>query len=90
MVVIGKKQMPPPNGMFVSDVDETMCMGCGLCVDICPYGARYFDESEGVAKTRPFLCDSCGACVAVCPNGASYLRDFKGEQSIAALDALMV
>jgi len=90
LVVIGKKKMPPPNGMFVAAVYESLCMGCGLCVDVCPYGARYIDEFKKVAGTRPFLCDSCGSCVAICPNNASYLRDFMGEQSIAALDALLV
>jgi len=90
LVVIGKKKMPPPNGMFVADVHESLCMGCGVCVDVCPYGARYIDEFKKVVSIRPFLCDSCGSCVAICPNDASYLRDFMGEQAIAALDALMV
>jgi heterodisulfide reductase subunit A len=90
LVIMGKDRMPPPNGIFVADVLESLFMGCGLCVDICPYQARYIDEEKRIAKTRPFLCDSCGACVAICPNGASYLRDFMGEQSIAALDALLI
>lgn len=90
LVVMGKPKMPPPNGMFVAEVHESLCMGCGLCVDICPYGARFVDEAKGVVKTRPFLCDSCGSCVAICPNNASYLQDFMGEQSVAALDALLV
>jgi len=90
LVVIGKQKMPPPNGMFVAEVHESLCMGCGICVDICPYGARYIDERQKVVKIRPFLCDSCGSCVAVCPNDASYLRDFMGEQSVAALDALLI
>ena len=90
LVVIGKQKMTPPNGMFVAAVHDALCMGCGICVDICPYGARYIDERHKVVKIRPFLCDSCGSCVAVCPNDASYLRDFMGEQSIAALDALLI
>ncbi|MBN1889963.1 MAG: CoB--CoM heterodisulfide reductase iron-sulfur subunit A family protein [Thermoflexales bacterium] len=89
-VVIGKQKMPPPNAMFVAAVNESLCMGCGVCVDICPYGARYLDELRRVIKIRPFLCDSCGSCVAICPNDASYLRDFMSEQSIAALDALLI
>jgi heterodisulfide reductase subunit A len=90
LVVIGKQKMTPPNGIFVADVHDALCMGCGVCVDICPYGARYIDERQKVVKIRPFLCDSCGSCVAVCPNDASYLRDFMGEQSVAALDALLI
>jgi len=90
LVIMGKDKIPPPNGIFVAEVHESFCMGCGLCVDICPYQARYIDEVKKIAKIRPFLCDSCGACVAICPNDASYLRDFMGEQSIASLDALLV
>jgi heterodisulfide reductase subunit A len=90
LVIIGKQKMPPPNVLFVADVYESLCMGCGVCVDICPYGARYIDERHKVVKIRPLLCDSCGSCVAVCPNDASYLRDFQGEQSVAALDALLI
>jgi len=90
LVVIGKEKMPPPNKMFVAGVYDALCMGCGICVDVCPYGARVIDEREKVARVRPFLCDSCGSCVAICPNNASYLQDFKGQQSIAALDALVV
>ena len=90
LVVIGKGKMPPPNGIFIADVNESLCMGCGVCVDVCPYGARYMDEIKRVVKIRPFLCDSCGTCVAICPNDASYLRDAMGEQTIAALDALLV
>ncbi|MFW6115875.1 MAG: 4Fe-4S binding protein [Chloroflexota bacterium] len=90
LVVIGKGKMAPPNKMFVAGVYESLCMGCGVCVDVCPYGARVIDEREKVARVRPFLCDSCGSCVAICPNNASYLQDFKGQQSVAALDALLV
>jgi heterodisulfide reductase subunit A len=90
LVVIGKGKMPPPNKIFVADVYESLCMGCGVCVDVCPYGARHIDEFKRVVRIRPFLCDSCGSCVAICPNNASYLRDFMGEQSIAALDALLM
>jgi len=90
LVIIGKGKMPPPNGIFVAEVHTSLCMGCGLCVDVCPYGARYIDEINKVAITNPFLCDSCGSCVAICPNNAAYLRDSMGEQSIAALDALLL
>ncbi|MCP4589652.1 MAG: FAD-dependent oxidoreductase, partial [bacterium] len=48
LVVIGKQKMGPPNGIFVAEIHESLCMGCGVCVDVCPYGARYLDELEGV------------------------------------------
>jgi len=89
LVMLGKKKMPPPNAVFVAGVKDSLCMGCGVCVDVCPYGARVVDVRKKVATVRPFLCDSCGTCVAACPNDASFLRDFTGIQSIAALDAVL-
>lgn len=89
IVILSKKSMPPPNAMYVAEVKESLCMGCGLCVDVCPYSARLIDEMKKVAVIHPFLCDSCGSCVAVCPNDASYLRDFMSDQTINAIDALL-
>jgi heterodisulfide reductase subunit A len=89
LTFLGKKRIPSPNAMYVAEVKESLCMGCGVCVDICPYSARYIDSIKKVAVVRPFLCDSCGSCVAICPNNASLLRDFKGAQAISALDVLL-
>jgi heterodisulfide reductase subunit A len=89
LVMLGKKMMPPPNAVFVAGVKDSLCMGCGVCVDVCPYEARIIDSRKKVAVVRPFLCDACGTCVAACPNDASFLRDFTGIQSIATLDATL-
>ncbi|RLD98526.1 MAG: hypothetical protein DRI91_02960 [Aquificota bacterium] len=90
LTVLGKKQLPPPNAMFVSAVRESKCVACGLCVEVCPYYAREIDEAKGVVKVRPFLCDSCGACLVACPSEAAYLRDARGEQMIPSIDALLM
>ncbi|KPJ60830.1 MAG: hypothetical protein AMJ46_05065 [Latescibacteria bacterium DG_63] len=89
LVVLGKGRLPSPNAMYVAEVKEDFCVGCGACVDVCPYGARFIDPVRKVAVVRPFLCDSCGSCVAICPNDASFLRDFSGRQSIAVLDDVL-
>ncbi len=90
LILLGKKNLPAPNAMYVAGVKESLCMGCGICVDVCPYSARDIDEVKKVAVVHPFLCDSCGSCVSVCPNDASYLRDFTGNQTISSLDELLV
>ena len=89
MVILSSAKMPPPNVMFVSEVDTGKCTGCGICVDVCPYNARVIDPVSKVAKVHPFLCDSCGACVVACPSSAAFLRDQREDQLIRSIDALL-
>ncbi len=89
LVLLPKGQLPPPNAMFVSEVHQSRCVGCGLCVEVCPYRARELDPDRRVVRVRPFLCDSCGACLVACPSEAAYLRDARGEQMLPAIDALL-
>lgn len=72
---------------IVATVNEKWCKGCGLCVDVCPYDARYIDEVKRVAKVREVLCQGCGACVAACPSNASQQNSFEKQQIIDMLDA---
>jgi len=47
-------------------IDYDTCIGCRMCVAICPFGAVHFD---GTAK-RVIKCDLCDgdpACVGFCP-----------------------
>ncbi|MBS3818879.1 CoB--CoM heterodisulfide reductase iron-sulfur subunit A family protein [bacterium] len=90
VILLGKKALPAPNAMYIAEVKESLCMGCGICVDVCPYSARTIDEQKKTAVVHPFLCDSCGTCVSACPNDASYLRDLKGDQTLASLDRLLI
>ncbi len=46
------------------DVDK--CIGCGMCVDVCPH--RVFElRDKKAAITDRDLCMECGACSGNCP-----------------------
>lgn len=68
-------------------IDDKRCVGCGYCVQACPYGVRYVDhEDKGVADK----CTWCyhrivrgllPACVLACPVGARKIGDLRDPES---------
>jgi formate hydrogenlyase subunit 6/NADH:ubiquinone oxidoreductase subunit I len=55
-------------------LDETLCVGCGDCVAVCPTGCLAM-EGPLPWLPRPADCISCSACAVVCPTGALVLGD---------------
>jgi heterodisulfide reductase subunit A len=68
-------------------VDEELCIGCGLCEEICPYGAPKVEE--GKSKIREILCRGCGSCAAECPKRAITMRHYRDDQILAQVKALL-
>jgi heterodisulfide reductase subunit A len=66
--------------------DENLCIGCGLCEEICPYGAPKIEE--GKSKIREILCRGCGSCAAECPKQAITMRHYRDDQILAQVQAL--
>jgi heterodisulfide reductase subunit A len=67
-------------------VDEQRCSGCGLCAEICSYGA--ITMKNRIAVVNEMDCRGCGACAAICPSSAVSLRHYKDEQYEAYIDTL--
>jgi MinD superfamily P-loop ATPase len=53
----------------VAFIDEDKCTECGLCQDLCHFGAiKDF-------KVDPLSCEGCGFCYQVCPVDAITMQD---------------
>ncbi|MDH5638424.1 MAG: 4Fe-4S dicluster domain-containing protein [Nitrospinota bacterium] len=73
-----------PQGVVL--VDKQTCIGCGYCVQACPYDTRYIDPRTHTADK----CTWCyhrvtkglaPACVTVCPTKARIFGDLKVKNS---------
>lgn len=73
---------------LVATVIPEFCSACGLCVEICPYGARSIHPLWNIATVNAALCQSCGACAAGCPNKASQVHNWRPEQIMGMIDTL--
>jgi Fe-S-cluster-containing dehydrogenase component len=69
-----------PDGVVL--VDKNYCIGCGFCIQACPYGCRFFNPITHTADK----CTLCyhritrglrPACVEICPSQARIFGDLK-------------
>lgn len=58
----------PKTGIVV--VYEKKCIGCGACVEACPYGVIWLQPDRGKA----IKCDLCRQCIPKCPTGALWVE----------------
>jgi Fe-S-cluster-containing dehydrogenase component len=69
-----------PDGAVL--IDKNYCIGCGFCIQACPYGCRFFNPETHTADK----CTLCyhritrglkPACVEICPSQARIFGDLK-------------
>lgn len=74
--------------VLVSEVDETMCGGCGTCVKTCAFSASTIDAIKKISVIDAKRCKGCGNCVTACPTNARDLVTFPTLYVNQAIDIL--
>jgi Heterodisulfide reductase, subunit A and related polyferredoxins len=82
----------------LSSVDETVCVGCGACRDVCPYHAITLEEKVVTQKglsfkalrsvINPAACKGCGCCAMSCPTGAIDQSHFDNAQLLSQVKSV--
>lgn len=81
----GVVEVPP----MISGIDADICVGCQLCIKLCPYGAIEFNDFAGVSEVNEAVCKGCGSCSGGCPSGAPKVKHFTDKQIFAEIDGLL-
>ncbi|MCD4818742.1 MAG: FAD-dependent oxidoreductase [Candidatus Cloacimonetes bacterium] len=76
-LIPGQKIIPE---VMVSEILEAYCTGCKTCLDVCGFGAIYFDEDKGISIVNEAICRGCGNCVGSCPSGSIRTKHFTNPQ----------
>ena len=74
----------------IAQVNMNRCVGCGKCINVCPFKAIREIDFRGQPKAEVIeaVCQGCGLCNATCPQGAVQLSHFTDNQILAEVEAL--
>jgi len=63
---------------MIANVDQDLCLGCGLCGEVCPYGAMMVENKK--SSVLEALCRGCGVCASACPEQAISMSHSTNKQ----------
>ena len=85
---------------LISEVNPDKCIGCGKCVETCPYNAielldtkmEFEDLDLNIKQSyiNSALCKGCGTCAATCPVGAISVKHYDFDQIGVMIDSYLL
>ncbi len=74
---------------MISFIDPDICIGCQVCISLCPYTAIEYNERKGISEVNEAICKGCGSCSGYCPSGAAKVRHFTDKQIFSEIEGLL-
>ena len=84
LTILGAERLPVARTTAI--VRHSLCTLCLRCIDTCPYGARFPDDTGQRIEINPAMCQGCGDCATVCPNSASIVEGFSPRSLFSTID----
>jgi heterodisulfide reductase subunit A len=74
---------------IVSNIDKDQCIGCRLCVSLCPFQAIKMVKVDKKPKAETIVaaCKACGICASHCPTFAITMGGYTNEQITSQIEA---
>ena len=65
-------------GVATLRLAQEVCIGCGMCLEVCPQEVFAFAPGKKVRISEADACMECGACMMNCPVGAIWVQSGVG------------
>ncbi len=74
-ILIGRRRMEEHEftGPSIAVVQPELCTGCGICQEVCRFGAVHVDGDGSSYHVDALACEGCAACFHQCPDRAIVL-----------------